>query len=232
MAYNGNVVTSDGLGIGLYSMVEAARLLRTPRRTLSRWVEGYVREVRFGLKSYAPVVPRGDEPYLSFGDLVELLYVRGFRDAGVQLDELRETAAKFRDEWSVPYPFATKRFATDGKHLLIKLGGDWQHALTGQRQAFFDELGRQLVHMGDLAAEWRPLGADRAVVLHPDRAFGKPIEDTSGAHTYVLAQALQAEGDVAAVAWWYGTTSNGVEDAAEFERRFAGCIVHGDIFLR
>jgi uncharacterized protein (DUF433 family) len=206
--------------VGLYSLVEAARLLNTPRRTLSRWVEGYVCQLRTGEKSYAPVIEREDEPALTFGDLVELLYVRGFRDAGVELEELRATAGKFRIEWGTQYPLATKRFATDGRNLLIEMGGEWEHALTGQHQAFFEEIGKHLVHVGDLASEWRPLGKDRAVLLDPTRAFGKPIEDRSGAHTYVLARALEAEQSADAVAWWFDTTAAAVQDAAEFERSF------------
>jgi len=56
------------------------------------------------------------------------------------------------------------------------------------------------------------------VLLNPGRAFGKPIDDRSGAHTHVLAMALTSEKDPTPVAWWYGTTVDAIEDAAEFER--------------
>ncbi len=207
----------QSLGVGLYSIVEAARLLKTPRRTLSRWVEGYVRELRSGVKSYAPMIDRDEETTLSFGDLIELMYVRGFRLAGVPLPELRDAGIRFRQEWETQFPLATKRFATDGKHLLVNGGAYWHNALTGQQAAFFEDIGRQLAHVGDLASEWRPLGQGRSVLLNPDRAFGKPIDDESGAHTHVLSLALTAEKDADAVAWWYGTSKQAVEDAAEFE---------------
>jgi hypothetical protein len=223
------MTNSEALGIGLYSIVEASRLLKTPRRTLSRWVEGYVQELRGEKKGYAPLLhPDEERTFLTFGDLVDLMYVRGFRDAGVGLNELRCAAARYRSEWDVSYPLATKRFATDGKRLLIEQGGQWKHALTGQQQAFFDEIGKQLVHLGDLASEWRPLGNNRSVVLNPKRAFGKPIENASGAHTYVLYQALETEHDAAKVAWWYGTTESAVDDAAEFERFHSGRIRGGE----
>lgn len=209
--------SGPSLGGGLYSRVEAARLLRTPRQTLARWVEGYVREVRGVGKAYAPLIERGEAPTLSFGDLVELMYVRGFRRAGVSLQELRDAGTKFRREWGTSFPLASKRFATDGRHLLLDEGEVWRHALTGQQSAFFEEMGRQLVHVGDLASEWRPLGRERSVLLNPDRSFGKPIDDASGTHTHVLSLALAAEKDPSAVAWWYGTTTEAVRDAAEFE---------------
>ena len=198
-------------------MVEAARLLQTPRRTLSRWVQGYVRELRGGTRAYAPVIDRDEEATLSFGDLIELMYVRGFRQSGVPLPELRDAGIRFRREWDTPFPLATKRFATDGRHLLVEGGEYWRNALTGQQSVFFEEMGRQLIHVGDLASEWRPLGRERSVLLNPNRSFGKPIDDASGAHTYVLSLALSKEGDPSAVAWWYGTTSEAVEDAAKFE---------------
>lgn len=215
-------MNDQSLGVGLYSVVEAARLLKTPRRTLARWVEGYVLELRDGMKAYAPVIARKDQhSFLTFGELVELMYVGGFRKEGVKLEHLRAITEKFRDQWQTPYPLATKRFATDGRALLVKLGNEWEHALTGQGQAFFDEIGRQLVHTGDLTSEWRPLGEHRSVVLNPNRQFGKPIENKSGAHTYILAEAFGNEGEAAKVAWWYDTSVEAVLDAVEFEKLIA-----------
>ena len=207
------------LGVGLYSLAEAARLLRTPRRTLSRWAVGYVQPLRGGPKRYASVINPAEDS-LTFGDLVELMYVRGFREAGVPLDSLRRTAAKYRADWKEDYPFATEKFATDGKLLLLQEGQEWKDALTGQR-TFFENLRRQIIHVEHLASEWRPLGNDRAVVLNPDRSFGKPIEDESGAHTYVLAHALAGGETLESIAWWYGTSATAVNDAVEFEKEWS-----------
>jgi len=206
------------LGVGLYSVAEAARLLQTPRRTLSRWVEGYVQALRGGEKTYLPVIEADDPSELSFGDLVELLYVKGFREAGVPLDEIRQTIIRFKDEWVEEYPLATKRFAVNGRKLLLEEGGEWRTALSGQHCAFIEEVGHRLVHIGDLATEWRPLGWDRQVVLDPSRSFGKPIDRQSGAHTLFLTQAVESGDSLESVAWWYGTTTNGVRDAVEFEQ--------------
>lgn len=221
MSYNWRIVSASALGIGLYSMAEAARLLKTPRRTISRWVEGYVEPLRSGTKEYAPIIARGEESALTFGDLVELMYVKGFRDAEVPLDLLRQVAAKYRAEWATPYPFATKKFILNTRQLLLQEGDVWKHALTGQQAAFVNELTRQLVQVDDLTREWRPLGSERAVVVNPDRSFGKPIEDTSGAHTFVLALAVKNGAEEKEVAWWYGTTTQAVSDSTEFESSWA-----------
>ena len=212
---------ANHLGVGLYSIVEAARLLKTPPRTLRRWVNGYVDELRGGERTYAPVIATDENPVLSFGDLIELRYVRKFRDAKVELEAIRLAAAKFREEWDTPYPFATRRFANDGRSLLVDLGGEWQDALSGQHMAFFEELNAENIYTEDLTSEWRPLGTAHKVLLSPERAFGKPIEEISGAHTHVLSLAMATEQDLGKVAWWFGTTSEAVADAARFEADLA-----------
>ena len=214
------MTTSNTLGVGLYSIVEAARLLKTSRQTVTRWAEGYSYELQSGLRTHSAVIQREEDSPLSFGDLVELMYVREFRRANVKLEVIREASRKFRTEWDTPYPLATKKFATDGRSLLLKLGGEWKNALTGQHQAFFEDIGKQLVHINNLTSEWRPLGQDHQVILSPDLSFGKPIEVLSGAHTFVLAQAMRGDQSAKEVAWWYGTTIEGVHDAVTFEDRY------------
>ncbi|MBL8048523.1 MAG: MerR family transcriptional regulator [Chthonomonas sp.] len=211
----------ESLGIGLYSVSDAARLLRTPSATLWRWVRGYVQELRTGPKQYSPVLAPKAEPTLSFGDLVELMYVREFRRIGIKLDLIRQVANRYRSEWDVDYPFATQRFAVGGRELLTKENEEWRGALSGQA-VLFATLGKQLVHLGDFTSEWRPLGASHAVLVTPTRAFGKPIDDTSGTHTFVLASAVLAGETPAQVSWFYGTTANAVKDAVEFERGLVG----------
>lgn len=196
-------------------MADAARLLRIRRPKLDGWVRGYVREN--GTRHYPPVLAGGSGLPLSFADLVELMYVREFRAGGVSLQKIRLVADKYGRAWGTPYPFATRRFATDGRNLLLQEGGEWSDALHGQR-ILFENVGKTLVHTGDFTSEWRPLGATRSVVLDPGRAFGKPIEAISGAHTFVLWQAIQAGDSVQDVAWWYGIPEESVKDAEEFER--------------
>lgn len=209
--------SSVRLGSGLYTISEAGRLLRIPRRTVSRWVEGYVGQVRDGERHYEPVVHPEEETFLTFGDLIELRFVKGFRDAGVSLGEIRKSADRFRAEWDTNYPLATRRFATDGRQLLIKQGGAWQQALSGQLLLAFNELTKQLVFDDDLTKEWRPLGVSSSIVLNPELCFGKPIDEKSGTQTHVLASALLTSGDAESVAWWYDTSVKAVQDAARFE---------------
>lgn len=207
------------LGVGLYTVSDAARLLRTPSRTLSRWVAGYVATLRNGPKSYAPVLARSESLSLTFGDLVELMYVREFRRIKVSLEEIRNVARIYRDRWQVDYPFATKKFAVEGTKLLANENASWREALTGQG-TMFAQLAKELVHVGDLSCVWRPLGEEHEVVLDPERAFGKPIDHQSGTHTFVLYSAVEKGETPASVAWFYGTSIDSVKDAVAFEQDF------------
>lgn len=208
---------TDRLGVPLYSSREAARLLHTNRRTLERWARGYTLALNEGTRHYAGLLPE-DEPIFTFGGLVELLYVAAFRAAKVRLEDIRQTSAAYGEKWSTPYPFATKRFTTLERKLLLKGDAGWSDALTGQRAAFVEELGRQFRHDGDLVGGWYPLGTDRAVVLDPERRFGQPIDPESGVLCAALAQALAVEGDEERVADWYGVSLRAVNDAAQLRQ--------------
>ncbi len=95
------MTNSETLGIGLYSIVEASRLLETPRRTLSRWEEGYVQELRSGtiellLRCSNAMSTRGYSLHLEI--LSSSCTCADSRDAGVGLEELRSTSARFRSD--------------------------------------------------------------------------------------------------------------------------------------
>ena len=79
------------LGVGFYSVGDAARLLRMPALSIRRWLTGY----RFMRKGelhevpplWVPDLPKVDNTIeLSFRDLIELRFVHQFTRAGVGLN--------------------------------------------------------------------------------------------------------------------------------------------------
>jgi len=211
------VIEGAASNIGLYSIGDAARLLKTERRTLARWVQGYTENLKSEVKAYAPVIAGGRDSLLTFGDLIELMYVKGFRERRVELETIRQVSAKYSKQWETEYPFATKRFAIGAREILLQESDEWSECLSGQGFVFADRIAEQLVHTGDLASEWHPLGRDRAVVVDPRRSFGKPIDTNSGTSTYVLYKATEGGDSAESVAWWYGTNVESVLDSREFE---------------
>lgn len=211
------MIAGSNIDIGLYSIVDAARLLKTQRRTIARWIQGYTGMLKSEPRQYAPVLVGGRDKLLTFGDLVELMYVREFRSQDVRLETIRQVSAKFALEWGTEYPFATKRFAVDAKSILLKEGGEWRECLSGQGSFFTDQIALTLEHTGDFVSEWRPLGKDRAVVLDPRRSYGKPIDSESGTSTFVLYKAVESGDSPEDVGWWYDTPVASVLDSVQFE---------------
>src|SRR5882757_3049687 len=90
------------LGIGYYSVPEAARLLGMPPRTINRWLGGYSYSNR-GMPSvmeplWIPQLPKVDGHIeLGFRDLIELRFVHAFVKAGLGLYAIRRCLAYARE---------------------------------------------------------------------------------------------------------------------------------------
>lgn len=209
------------LGTGIYTVAEAARLLQVSTRKVQGWADGYVHH-RNGEVRVSSAVLDGDERepgLLTFHDLVELYFVREFRNAGVSLPHIRDAAQVLREEWKTPYPFAqTKIVSATGGKLVER---EELRTVLGKQQVF--EFAREFFKDVDfdrdgLAAAWHPLGKNHLVVLDPHRAFGAPIDVRSGVRTDVLYRMYLAEDrEAEVVAQWYEVALEAVQDAVKFE---------------
>lgn len=227
---------SPYLGVGLYTVPEAARLLKKASRRVQRWVEGYTFRSTSGPEHHStPLFVREDAELierriLTFLDLMELHLICHFLDKGVSLRVIRATAREAARRFHTNHPLAIKRFHTDGKRLIAELEFEPGEGIT--RRQFYEEIDKgqlvmedmakpfflKLVYEHDLARQYWPLGRERGVVLDPARALGKPIIDRAGVPTRVLYQMLQGSGDSAeSVAEWYEVDVRDVEAAVEFE---------------
>lgn len=204
------------LRLGLYTVSEAARYLRKNPQTVAAWKRRFLDCLR----------ETTDSGFVAFLELVELMYVKAFREAGVPLSTIVQAAERLRTNHNTDYPFATAKVdATELKTLIVRTEQqNWETADSGQKTFPFVEQFRKQIHFDaqGLAAAWFPLGTDKHVVLDPRRSFGAPIDKDSGVPTSVLARAFEAESeDIAKVAWWYEVAEEAVRDAVLFERSFA-----------
>lgn len=216
------VAEKPSLGTGIYTVAEAARLLKVSPRKVAGWAKQYVNHRDGEIRVSPPILDRtGNESGLiTFHDLVELFFVREFRNAGVSLPHIRGVARILRESWGTPYPFAEQRLAELGRRLVdredMKVIMDKQQVFQFAQDFFqdfdFDATG--------LAKTWSPLGKEKLIVLDPHRSFGAPIDIRSGVRTDVLYGAYQAEGNVEAVAQWYEVAREAVDQAIEFEVRW------------
>ncbi|MDO8588434.1 MAG: hypothetical protein Q7T82_15510 [Armatimonadota bacterium] len=216
------VQQQPGLGSGIYTHAEAARLLRVSTAKARNWAEGYTYQIDGRERTKAPVLQRraGQPGLLTFHDLIELFFVREFRNAGVSLQDIRGAAKLLSEKWDTPYPFACRKLDTDGVQILMAAGEHYENVARQQNVFRFAEDFFKNIDFSDdcLAEKWWPMGRDKLVVIDPHRSFGTPIDLKSGVRTEILYAAYQAEDrDVEAVANWYEIPPEQVKAAVEFE---------------
>lgn len=232
----------DALSRGAYSAAEGLRLLNfsrtagtvrhVSRSTVSRWLRGY----HFGAEGEGYSEPLWRPDYqndddlveLSFRDLIELRFVKMFRDYGLALPTIRECYQRAAQEVSDDRPFSTQKFRTDGKTIFLEITDGIKEAKLvdlRRRQNVFRAIVepslKELEFDASAVARWFPLGISRkSIVIDPARSFGRPVA-ASGVPTEVLSRAVIVEGSVAKVARLYDVSSAEVKDAVAFETRLA-----------
>ncbi len=220
------------LGVGVYTIPEAARLTRVPAPSIRRWIAGYDYR-REGVRRSSPplwerdIAPVENAAALTFRELLEVRFVQFFRSHGVSWKTIRRAAECAAEIVQDSHPFSTKRFKTDGRSIfaeILKETGEKSLLDLAARQyeipSFvgpFLFLGIEFMEAGNAPLRWWPLGTDRRVVIDPARSFGQPICSPESVPTAVLAQAFEAEGSMDAVARWFEVDPESVDDAVAFE---------------
>lgn len=215
------------VGVGLYTIPEAARLSGVAPARIRQWVYG-----QGGAATLQPQLPPvGGQNAIGFYNLVEILYVRDLAAQGVTWRTIKKAAERARSVMQDTHPFAMRHLHTDGRGLFLETAKE-----TGDRQllnlvdgnfAMLEVLERSFVRTiafdgpGDRASTWQPLGNLDRIIVDPTRKFGRPIDRETGVPTDVLASALVAEqGNADRVARWWQVPVEAVQQAAEFEVRF------------
>jgi uncharacterized protein (DUF433 family) len=222
--------------LGVYSLPEAARIVRKPRDWVRRAVRGYEFRGRKGQRRSSAPLFRGQFEAvggtinLSFRDLIELVFVRDFREHGVSWPVIRRAAEVAADLFrETDHPFCMRQFSTDGSRIFATAAADEgdehmvdlvkrQHVFKSVITPFLKQL--EYSASGDLL-RWFPLGINKPVVLDPRVSFGAPIVAGHSIPTAVLYQAHEAGETEAAIAEWYELPQPAVHAALEYERLLA-----------
>jgi len=226
------------LGLGLYSVPEAARLLQTRATKLRRWAEGYTFKAGDRLRFADPVVRLElerirDARILTFRDLIELKFVSMFREKGVSMRVIRAAAEKAAELFKTDHPFAVARFETDGQSIFAilqeedspRLAGIGKEQLTQELhllQYVFGDMVKPFFKKLDIGPEgiegYWPMGKRKRIIIDPRRALGKPIDFETGVPTLILYKAWQTGQNFRHVADWYEVPLEAVEQAVEYEK--------------
>ena len=222
------------LGVGIYTVPEAARMTSVSPGRIRRWMKGYAFRVSQGRhvspRLWTPELPEMDGVLaVSFRDMIEVRFVNFFRECGVSWPMLRRAAERAAEHVKSTHPFSTNVFRTDGRRIFADQGSgagrsildivDKQHTITEIVAPF---LYKGLVYEGsNTPVRWFPLESSKRVVIDPQLSFGHPIVFPHGVPTSVLAGAASAAQNVAEVAGWYEVTVGEVEDAITYEQSLA-----------
>lgn len=216
---------------GVYTVAEAARLIRETPRKVRRWAFGYKRLDT----EYAPAIATDlplldDTPALTFRELVELMFIQAFLESGASWRKVRTAAVTASVMFDTTHPFAMRKwFADPGgiytlleaepeKELFVELSGAGQLAMRSTLTMYLEQLDFDLE---GFAERWYPLGKDVPVVVDPKRAFGAPVVQGTRVPTAVLAETYSDPESVDEIAWWYGLRPAEVHAAIRFERELA-----------
>ncbi len=216
--------TDQYVGCGLYTLGQAARLLHLRPNVLRYWIGGV---------GAASIVSRkiATDPVLTFAELMELHFVKLFRDQGVPFRAIRKAAKAAELKFNSPYPFTVKRFDTDGKTIFATLKRDETKKTVVEDlekgQLVFQKIIRPFFKKLDYGTtdveRFWPLKKRGRIVLDPQRRFGKPIDFETGISTDAIAKAVAAgDGqDVKTVAKWFDIPVEAVKAAIRFEKSLA-----------
>lgn len=212
----------------VYGVSEAAGLLGLRSDRARAWLDGYERS---GVR-YPPVIregPTGDD-IVTWGEFVELGYLREYRRKGVPLQRLRPVIDELRREFGSPYPLATARPYVYGKDLVLEVQerhdlptpiaivvrSGQQVLLADAAKQFFKKVEFDLPE--EAAQRIRPAGPASPVVIDPLVRFGRPsVAGVSTERLWELSDAGEAIEEIAA---GYDLSEDDVRAALAYEEQF------------
>lgn len=218
------------LSAGIFSTSDAARLIGVDSASVRRWAFGYTRRGTTYPGAIKTEIPKMDSRYaLTFVELVELLFINGFRETGVSWTVIRESAELAKRLYETDHPFAMRTWFADpaGIYALlesveeekpdvfIELSGDGQVAMQHTLDRYLQQLEFDL---DDVAQRWFPSGQDEPVVIDPRIAFGAPVIVGTRVPTELLAAEYTGPESIESLAWAYDLEEWQVEAAIRFER--------------
>lgn len=218
------------VGIGLYTLAEAGRLVQVAPSKISRWLRGHDADGRHYEPLWHSQVDLGDDGmFLGFRDLQEVRVVAAFIAKGLSPQRIRQAIGLARDLVGDERPLSTRRFRTDGRSIFLQMvEADGQTRLIDlfRRQFAFREIIEQSLSNLEYddsgsPSSWWPLGKNGSVVVDPARSFGQPIEAETSIPTATMAAAAKAEGSQQAAARAWGVPLRSIRRAVEFEEHMA-----------
>lgn len=237
---NGHVVSPKASDIPMYTAAMAGYLTGISAGRVRRWLKGYSfqyavkhpKEARTIMSYKGPVVighGTGESQYASFLDLIDLLFIRRFLEAGISLQKMRKALEEAKERIGI-YHFAQQMFFTDGKAIYVKIeksfpGGALMELLSGGQWVIapvIESIAKQIEFdpVTKYAMRWQhPFDREGLIVIDPAVSFGQPSLSGRGISTAVIYDLFLAEHErYQPVCSWLSIREKEVNAAVQFER--------------
>jgi len=206
------------IGEGLYTIPDAAHILRLSQHKLRRWLNGY-----WKIDNDLISIDENNEKFFNFYTLIEIYTINAFRENGLSSIKIRNAREELKKRLNTKYPFASTEFLIDDKNINAKLINSSLIQLNANGQLVFEEIilpfCKKIDFCNDLAKRYWPNGKNiSSVVVDPRHCFGKPSIINTNIPTETLYYCHIGGETIEDISAMYELSSNQVEDAINFEK--------------
>lgn len=211
----------------LYTIAEAARVVRIHPATLRTWAVGRSYTTRSGDKKWTPLIRAADPKrgMLSFANLVELHVLSTLRGKQVRVDRIRSATTFIRNRTKTDHPLADVDTQTDCVDVYVEYMGRLVNASKSQttlRPLLERYLQRIERDENGLAARLYPITRDDAsnacsILIDPTCRFGRPVVARTNVETAIIADRFLAGDSTGTLAADFAIDEATVEEAIRFE---------------
>jgi uncharacterized protein (DUF433 family) len=213
--------------IPLYTVVDAARVVRVHAATLRTWVLGRSYTTREGRKSWAPLIDVADRKagLLSFTNLVEVHVLSTLRNKKVRVERIRSATEFIRARMGTEHPLADVDAHTDCVDIYVEYLGQLTNASTSQTalrpivQRYLERIARNEkgLAMGLFPITRDDANSPRSVSIDPWHKFGRPVLVSANIETSAIADRFWAGESNISIARDFKIAEADVEEAIRFE---------------
>lgn len=223
--------TADLRNQPAYPLQEAARYLKLPPATLRSWCLGRHYNTSAGSKQFTAIVTPASRrpPLLSFWNLIEAHVLRALRtDHGVSVKHVRKAVGYAERELGIKRLLLSEQLMANAGQLFLSRYGELIDLSASGQLAMRKVLEAHLRRVEWDA--WRfpvrlfpflvsdATAIERPIVIDPAIAFGRPVLQSRGVTTAVIAERIDAGESVEDIATDYDLTTEEIERAILYER--------------
>jgi len=226
----------DPRELPIYSIDEAAHILWLPPSTLKTWTVGQKWHEPSGKeRRYVPLIipPPSPDAMLSFTNLIETHVLQAIRRVHkIKMLKVHEAMRALRREFETQHPLAEVDLYTEGRNILVKLGGymNMSHGKQIEMQEVVSIYLKRIEREEHKIARFYPFSGEprlegpgveeqpKSVSVDPFVSFGRPVVAGTNVRTEIIAERFFAGDSVDELARDFRLDKTLIEAAVRYER--------------